>query len=315
MIPTPANFYPVGNILVSARTPKPAFNRVVEPDYANSRPRQRSLLIADSVSAFDERVTVIGGARRVEILNRGFNRVTGAATTRYEGARWTPTVGASVRVVPAISIYGNYAEAFENGATAPAAAVNAGDILDPISSNQREVGIKAKLGDVVLTAAAFRINRASTYIDPTTRIFAADGRQVNRGLEFTAFGAPTKGLRVFGSASIIDPEITRSAGGVRDGDRVLGLVRRLASLNIDWDVPGVKGLAFNLGGFYAGPSEAGVVKFVRLPGWVRVDGAARYLFDWRGSTWRAQLNVENLFNKRAYQGTVRSASSRSRRAA
>ncbi|QYO68719.1 TonB-dependent receptor domain-containing protein [Leptolyngbya sp. 7M] len=156
-------------------------------------------------------------------------------------------------------------------------------------------------GGTIITLAAYDIDRAFIFRDPATNITGANGHQQHRGIEVTAFGSPVQGLRLFGSFSTFDPTLKRTAGGLQDGTEPVGLAKALASANVDFDVPGVTGLAANFGAFYVGPSVINNANRIRLPGWARVDASLRYVFSVGDNEFRLQANVDNLLNKRAYQ--------------
>ena len=83
-----------------------------------------------------------------------------------------------------------------NNVTKP--VVNANDMLSPSTSEQYEVGAKANLDGIDLTAALFRIDVVNTEVDPADFVYKQDGREVHEGLELTGTGKITDRLTFVG---------------------------------------------------------------------------------------------------------------------
>ncbi len=66
------------------------------------------------------------------------------------------------------------------------------------------------------TVAAFEIN-APQYITLPDNSVSPNGEQVNRGIEINTFGELTPSLRVLGGVTFIDSTLTKTAGGLFDG--------------------------------------------------------------------------------------------------
>ncbi|BCA56597.1 hypothetical protein W02_37370 [Nitrospira sp. KM1] len=97
-------------------------------------------------------------------------------------------VGLVVKPWHHVSVCGNYIEALQQGSTAPLTAANADEVFAPFVSKGYEAGVKADLGRIASTLAAFQITRPSAFVDPSTNVFGVDGDQRHRGLEFSVFG-------------------------------------------------------------------------------------------------------------------------------
>lgn len=74
----------------------------------------------------------------------------------------------------------------------------------------------------------------------TTSEVGIGGELRNRGAEFTAYGAPARGLCLLGGITLLDAEQRRTAGGANDGRDVIGMPDLQANVGVEWDVPGVR---------------------------------------------------------------------------
>ena len=84
----------------------------------------------------------------------------------------TPSISLVYKPVENLSLYTSYMEGFEGRSVAEDeysgyAVVNAGNMSKPLESEQIEIGVKLSLGDTLLTAALFEINKGLEYYDLT----------------------------------------------------------------------------------------------------------------------------------------------------
>lgn len=103
----------------------------------------------------------------------------------------------------------------------------------PQKSKQNEVGIKVDWGQLTTQAAIYQIKRPSALTDPATNRYSFGGEQRNRGLELTAYGEIQRGLRAMASASFNTAKLTRTAGGVNQGNDAAGVPDRTFNLGLD----------------------------------------------------------------------------------
>ncbi len=80
---------------------------------------------------------------------------------------------------------------------------NANDVLPPSLSTEYEVGAKATVGNVLISAALFDINEALTlakFANPgdALQTLTQDGRQENKGFEFSVGGKVLSNLTLWG---------------------------------------------------------------------------------------------------------------------
>lgn len=258
-----------------------------------------SLAIADTISALDERILLTLGGRYQKIDSQSFNGISGLRTGRYSQGAFTPALGVVFKLMPNISLYGNYVEALQQGPSAPINAVNYGQAFPPTVSRQVEAGLKADWGGWTTTLSAFRINQAYGVTDPRTALFSVNGEQRNQGVELNVFGEPISGFRVLGGVALIDGRIT---GGVTSqGNRPVGVPEYQANVGAEWDIAFLPGLTFSTRVIHTASQFVDAANTQSIPAWTRVDVGARYVFrhDKVGPiTFRA--NIENLFDEKYY---------------
>lgn len=263
----------------------------------------RSLFLADEVSMLAGRVLLTAGLRYTQIDNRSYNDSTNVQTQRYKQDAVTPAFGIVVRPHPVVSLYANYQQGLESGGQAPVTAANAGEILAPLVADAMEAGVRVDLGRFGMTLGAFRIERSNTFTSPSTNIFAADGRQVNRGLEFYSFGELRPGLRLIGGVTYLDARATRTAGGLYDGLRPVGQPEFTTRAYLEWDTPQLPGLTLTGGIANTSRQYLDQANTQSIPAWTRLDLGARYNFNVERTPMTARLGIENLADKR-YYGSV-----------
>lgn len=273
----PATPFPSSNIHspVFGASPKPFVPSF--DDVKKSAERENSsFVVADTLSVLDEQVQLTIGTRLQQVKVTNFNLASGAVTSRYDKDAVTPMVGLVVKPWGDVSLYANYIEGLERGPIAPATAANAGEIFAPYTSKQYEVGAKKDFGQFTTTLALYQIARPSAFTDPTTNVFGVDGEQRHRGVDFNVFGEVTKGVRLLGGVAYIDSELTKTQGGVNDGNKGIGAPKWRAVLGTEWDVPSLQGLTLTGRVIRNGSTYLNAANTQRIPHWTRLDIGARY---------------------------------------
>ena len=256
---------------------------VARPFFANPgfRPSSlsitRSIALGDTISALNDRVSLTLGGRMQQIAAKNYDR-SGATTSSYKDSAFTPAVGLVVKPLRDLSLYGNYVESLQQGSVAPMTAVNTGEVFPAFVAKQYEIGAKYDFGSTGLGLAAFDIAQPSSFTDPATQRFAVDGLQRNRGLEFTVFGEPAKGVRLLGGVTLLEGKLERTVGGLTDGKTAPGVPKLQLNMYGEYDVPftwseglTVTGRVIHTSGqFYDQANTQSIA------GWTRFDVGARY---------------------------------------
>lgn len=261
--------------------------------------RYGSLVVADTLGLFDERLLLTLGGRWQVISNADFSATTGARTASYEKTRFSPAAAAVLKLSNEVSVYGNYVEALQRGASAPANAANYGETFAPAIARQIEAGVKVNWGLWTSSLAAFQISQPNGLLDPATNVFSQNGEQRNRGVEFNLAGEPVAGVRVLGGIALLDGRLTRTAGRRYDGNRAIGVPAQQLNLGIEWDTPFAKGLTLSARMIRTGRQFADAGNGQAIDGWTRFDLGARYVFEPAGGRpVTLRLAAENVFDRR-----------------
>lgn len=285
---------------------------LAKPDIAISRhlpkigeTRLSSFAVADTLSFADGGVQVTAGMRNQQVESRTFNPVNGERTARYNKSAVTPAFALLVRPTLDLSLYGNYIEGLSQGPTAPATALNAGEVFPPSRSKQIEIGAKYDFGSTTVTVSAFQIERPSSFLDAQTLRFTEDGQQRNRGVELLLAGEPVNGIRWLGGAAYTRAILARTAQGLHDGNVAPAVPRYQANMGIEWDLSAVPGLTLNARMVYTSTQYVDVANTQKLPAWTRFDLGARYALSVGKTPVTVRASVENVFNRNYWQSAAR----------
>ncbi len=280
------------------------------PDGYVSTSRATSAVLADVMTAFDGRVTLIAGARR-QTLFAGSRDPTGSSSpSRYEKTKVTPSVALAVKPVARLTIYGNYIQTLQQAPSPPAGTVNAAQIFPPAVAKQYEVGAKYDFGRGGLTVAAFDIRQPVGIVTArpdNTLVFSLGGQQRNRGIELGLFGEVLPGLRLIGGASFIDAKLTRTQDGVNDGNTAVGVPDTQVNIGAEWDVRGLAGLTLTGRVIYTSREYFDAENSRTIPAWTRFDVGARYAFRVADRAVTARISVENVANKNYWSSALQSS--------
>jgi len=266
-----------------------------------------SFAVVDTMSFADDLVLLTLGARRQTIEQTSFAYTTGIQTSTYDKSRTTPVAGVVFKATANTSVYANYIEGLVKGNVAGTTVnsrpvTNAGEIFAPYQARQKEVGVKYDGGTVGAGVAFFTTDQPTYYYQGQT--YGLYGEQRNRGLEFSVFGQPAKGLRLLGGLTLLDAKQRQTQGNATNGLDAIGVPDKQLNLGAEWDVPGIANLSLNARVLYTSKQYANAANTQQVPGWTRMDVGARYLVDIGNNrllTLRAR--VDNIANK-AYWASV-----------
>jgi iron complex outermembrane receptor protein len=256
-----------------------------------------SVALADVLSAFDDRLQLIVGARYQRIQATNFSGITGAVTQYYDQGALSPGVAFVVKPWANVSLYGNFIQGLQQGPTAPAGTTNAGQTFSPIKSQQFELGGKVDFGRFAMTLAAFQIEQPSGFTNPSTMVFGVDGLQRNLGLEWNIFGEPLAGFRTLGGITLLDGRLVNTASPLTNGMKATGVPDVQINLGAEWDASFLRGLTFSGRAIYTSLQYLDPANTQSIPGWTRFDAGVRYSFERAdGKPISLRFNVENLFD-------------------
>ncbi len=274
--------------------------------YRTTRQWTRNLIIGDDIR-FNEQWSMLVGITRGKIAARN-NRPDGSMSSRYDEQKNTPTASLIYKPLSNVTTYASYMEALEQGGVAAntfrgSPVTNAQQIMPPLVSDQIEIGAKINLGEVLLTLAAFEIDKGLQYYDvsdPGNPTYVQDGRQVHRGIEMTATGKLTPALTLVGGVTLLDPRVKENKQDpALEGKQPASVSRRLFKLYGEYALAAVPGLTLNAGASHVGAFYGDLENTDKLPDYTLVDAGVRYA--WMLSAERTlslRLNLNNLFDER-----------------
>jgi iron complex outermembrane receptor protein len=269
-----------------------------EPDVRKSWSLTLSSVgVADTISAFDERVQLTAGVRRQQVTQDNFDMSTGAVSSSYDQGAWSPAFALVVKPLENVSLYGNYIEGLQQGTVVGAAYGNAGEKFPPFQSKQFEAGVKVDWGRLTTTVSLFEITQPSMITTTSGGLdyLRRDGQQRNRGIEFNFFGEVTDGVRLLGGLTLLDGRLTKTEGGANDGNKAVAAPDRQLSFGVEWDTPFAPGLTVNGRVLHTSRQYLDAANSMSIPGYARVDLGARYKFEGPlGKPMTVRFNVENI---------------------
>lgn len=252
--------------------------------------------LTDRLFFLDDRLQLTLGGRRQWIDTHSYDATTGMQIASYDKQVWTPLVGVAVEPLANLTFYANVIQGLSQGDTAPASAVNAGEMMAPYKTQQYELGAKYDQGSFTTTFSVFQIKKPGAILG-TDNVYRSDGEQRNRGVELSVFGEPLNGLRVLSGFTYLQPVLTHTSDGVDQGKDAQGVPRKQLNLGLSWDVPYQPGLSLDGRWIYTDSSYLDTANTLEVPEWHRFDVGARYRFNAYGTPMVVGANIENLLNE------------------
>jgi len=296
------------NLYTPARSALPAFSdsvyvgNSVDDPRLNTRIRNRSVAIGDTLSLLDDSLLITLGLRhqtlKVDSISatvRFLDTITpGGVVTTYDRSKTSPVAGVVYRLSRQLSVYGNYIEGLNKGDSLAAQNGQPARDLAPYASKQKEVGLKYDGGRLGFGASYFTTDKPRAVLAQDT----AQGEDRHRGVELTAFGMATRELKVLGGLTWLDARQHGTGVAATEGKRTLGIARVQANLGAEWEVPALQGLALDARVVHTGKVFADSANTLRVPAWTRLDAGARYLFEVQGTLLTLRARIDNLTNRK-----------------
>ncbi|MFL9944350.1 TonB-dependent siderophore receptor [Paraburkholderia agricolaris] len=280
----------INDPLSFAKPPLPDFSN----RYLSTGTVQQSISVGDTIG-FGKHWSTLLAASQSWIHTENYSK-QGATTSKYNASGISPTASLMFKPVDNMTAYLTYADSLQQGDNAPAGSANAGDSLAPYRSREWELGYKVDVSQVTLGAALYRIERPYAYVG-ANNVFAEQGQQVNRGLELTATGAITRDLNIFTGISLLDPRLFDTGSASTSDKQILGLSRVVFDALLDYSVPSVAGLGFNINMNYASRRPGNYTNTDYVDGYTVFDLGARYRTKIAGKSVTLRIAVDNITNR------------------
>lgn len=261
--------------------------------------RNRSIAISDTLGFFDDTLLITAGVRRQQLLIQSYGYGSGSRIDPvYDKAITTPVYGIVYKPWDTVSLYANRIEGLAEGATAPSNGTvsNPGEVFAPGRTKQLEAGMKLDWETYGASLGVFRIEKPTDGY-AQNGIYVAKGNQVNKGIELNVFGEPINGLRLMAGATRLFTELQDTNDSDTEGNHAVGVPTFTMNASVDWDVPGLEGVALNARMLRTGGQYADAENTLTLPTWNRFDAGARYKFKVSQKDVTLRMNVENITDK------------------
>lgn len=240
---------------------------------------------------------LIGEKWQAMLGARGSNYESVTTTTRYKANEVTPSFALIYKPTARVSLYGSYLEGLEESDVAGFDRANAGEMLPPALSKQKEIGVKAEVAQgMLLQAAYFDIERPSTTVDSANRL-TLNGLAQYRGLELAASGEVTKQLSLIASALFMDAKQLNAANAATYGKVPDNTPERTASLFAEYRLPSIPGLALSGGIYYVGKRPVNNENQAFVDSYTTLSLGARYMTRVAGKRTTIRAVLDNATNQ------------------
>jgi iron complex outermembrane receptor protein len=286
-------------------TEKPTY--ITEPDWGNpdlgafevrNKHASQNFIIGDDIR-FNEQWSALVGVSLVEVS------FTNSGKDDYKENAVTPNLSLIYQPLDNITTYASYSEGFELGGIAVDSyqsatnnVVNAGEAMRPLTSSQIELGAKIDFNGMLLTAALFEIDKGLEYYNAVNNKqyeFVQDGRQVHRGLEFTATGKLTENLSLVGGFTLLDAQVKENkANPEMEGRRPRNVAKEMFKLYGEYNITAIPGLLINGGFNHTGSSYGNKMNNDKIAAYTLVDIGARYNLNLVNKEVTLRLNINNV---------------------
>ena len=278
--------------------------------FSNAKTEQYGIYFQDHITLL-KKLHILGGGRHdwatVAFGNQtSFGSASDINDNEVTDQHFSPRVGVLYQPWNWLSVYGSWSNSFgtNNGRTA------AGNTLPPQLAEQWEAGFKTALFDQRLSAtvAFYRLRRTNVLTsdlstpDPFDSIPIGESR--SQGVELDILGQITDNLGITGYYAYTDAEATKDNNGFQ-GKALGNVAKNSGRLFLTYDFkqhPILEGWRFGLGVTAVGSRAGNNQNDFILPGFARLDTFAAYSFKLGKSKVTTQINIENLTDKRYFEG-------------
>lgn len=261
-----------------------------------------ALAFADTMTLMDGSVDITPGVRFQRVRSDNFT-TDGNRSSTYDESAVTPMLGLVYRPWNPVSLYANYIEGLSKGDIAPGNTKNAGQVMRPYRSRQYEVGIKYDEAGIQSSLALFQITKPSGAID-SNNTFNSNSEQRNRGIELNISHEPLDNLRMSGSLSLIDAELTKSPTSGVHGNKPVGVSPIQANAGVEYDLPVLRGFSLNSHVNYSGKQYVNQANTQSIRSWTTVDMGAAYKTRVYGTPATFRFDVQNVLDRHYWSGVA-----------
>jgi iron complex outermembrane receptor protein len=111
------------------------------------------------------------------------------------------------------------------------------------------------------------------------------------------FGEVAHGIRLLGGVAYIDSTLTKTAGGINDGNKGIAAPEWRIVAGAEWDTFFMRGLTLSGRVLWNDASYLDAANKSKAPGWTRVDLGGRYFIGLpKGQSVVIRVDIENVFD-------------------
>ncbi len=200
-----------------------------------------------------------------------------------------------------VAVYGGYSRGFEESGSPPPNAANRSEALPAIITCQVDGGVRIELtSKLKAIAGLFDLSRPYFGFDQANR-YVPIGATRSKGAEFSFSGDLTRHLKIVAGGVLLDATVRAPAGLTGTiGRRPVGIPTHLFSINANWDVAAVRGLAFDAALSHTGSVPATTDNVVHLPPRAHLNLGTRYSFSLGKTRATARFQVANVLDNRGF---------------
>ncbi len=288
------NFVGTGNVGGTLITPA---DPSLTDENTNRDERSTELYARDAIGLTTE-LTAWLGLRHTR-LTRDSVRTDGSRATGYGQSFNTPWLALSYAFAPEQLVYASWGQGVESEVTPNRPRYNnPGVALPTLKSRQVEVGLKGSSDRFEWGLVWFDIERPNFADVGTCDLDNSCTRQVvgnarHRGAEVTG-AFHEGGLSLRAGAQWLQARLD-------NGLAPTNVPARTLKLQAAYSVPQWPGLALQANATHEGRRWVLPDNSVSIPGYTRVDAAARFETKWATQLWTWRAGIDNLFDKRAWR--------------
>lgn len=260
--------------------------------------KDEGVYVYDTVTVLPQ-VKVLAGVR--------FTKTTESAAGQPDTSSRTtsPALGVLYELRPTTTLFASYMSGLEAGQQAPGQAANAGVILSPAESKQKEIGIRdTSIRGLSWSASYFDIDRANAVIDPTTGNFGYNGRLRYKGVEATARYEFMQRWLLSGALQHLRAEQIAPTDATINGKTPENTPKWTANVSLGYRTPWVPGLQLRVGANTISRRAVNPQGQGHLPGYTLFNAGAAYTTKVAGRNTTLQLAVDNLANRRYWNSVA-----------
>ncbi|MEJ1960303.1 MAG: TonB-dependent receptor [Gammaproteobacteria bacterium] len=274
------------------------------PHNKGSHYLEKSAYVSDTLGITDQ-LSFLAGLRFTRYLQESFDVNTGARTSSYEKDVPTPTLAFIYKPQESVTAYLSYVQSLQQGSTVGIAYANYGEQLDPIESDQYEIGVKVEKPNWAASVAAFRLSKGATFVD-SRNFFVQSGEQRYDGVELGGRVRLGQNWIVGSSLVYLDAIYESGVSAWLQDRRLPGASRFTGAFDVTYDVAALPGLSVHTDVKYLGSKVVNHIQAADLsviaPGYAVANAGGNYRTNLGGREVTFAAEVQNLFGREYWDG-------------